>query len=236
MGGRGYSSATARSGIKRVGGVKGYGMYEPEFYNHDTQGGHDAIHAFMEGRYKSGWTLDPAAEFEANRLGVTKSEALDMVDAVNNYTNWSYGNIRKTQRKNAGQYTETDKKYLKAQNEVEKYIAFAPKWYGGKTYRGVALNDSALAGLKKGSVVDMGGTSSWSSRLMTAQAFADDNAEHSELNRVVFQSGTQQRGTSVTHISQHRFENEVLVSKYARYKVNKVTKKKGITYVDVEEL
>lgn len=235
MGGRGKSSATAKSGIKRVGGVKGYGMHEPK-YNHDTQGGHDPIHAFMENSYKPGWTLDPAAEFEANRLGVTKDEAWDMVDAVNLYTNWGYDSIRKTQRKNAGQYTETDKKWLKAQNEVEKYIALSPKWHGGKTYRGVAFNDSDLAGLKKGSVVDMRGASSWSSRLMTAQAFADDNAEYPGLNRVVFRSGSQRKGTSVKHISQHRFEDEVLVSKSARYKVNKVTKKKDITYVDVEEL
>lgn len=118
---------------------------------------------------------------------------------------------------------------------IEGYIERAPKWGGGVTYRGMSLPSSVVKGLTVGGTFDVNaGTASWSTQESTARSFSKSG---SGGRHVVFVSQTQSKGTSIKHISYFTKENEVLVSKNARYTITNISTKSGspYTYVYVKE-
>lgn len=84
----------------------------------------------------------------------------------------------------------------------------------------VGLTDEQLETYTVGSELDMLGLSSWSSDIVIAENFADDNLRFG--NAVVFHCTTQAKGTAIRHLSNLEREDEVLVSTESRYRVIKV--------------
>ncbi len=164
-------------------------------------------------------------------LGVSQSQAEQLVTSVENYTGVYYRDIREYQQsgepKEAAEYAQG----------IENYIKVAPKWDGGVTYRGISdiPNDVYEQLTTKGNVIDMKGTSSWSSRESVARNFAGMSTFG---NNIVFVSETQSRGTSIRHLSTIPHEDEVVASKDASYVVKrtKKDKKSGIMYVYLKEM
>lgn len=174
----------------------------------------------------------PAAT--AAYLGVSEDTAKILYGDVKAFTGSSYSSIRKAQRG-----VLNDKQYVAMDQHLEDYIAAAPKWGGGTTYRGIGLDKKTaatlLSGWDKGAIIDINGngTASWSTDRNVSKSFASKGGDA----RLVFSCKTQNRGTSIKHISHFSSENEVLVSMKSKYRV--VTKPKtvgGYTYIEVEEV
>lgn len=172
--------------------------------------------------------------------GVTSQEAKDMYSAVRDFTGSYSSAIRSAQQKG-----DTSSYYGKQGAQVENFIAAGIKsgngWNGGATYRGIGgISDAALKNiqaLKPGDSVDcnLSAAASWSTNRHTSEGFG------SSYNHVTFvHTGSSQKGVSVKKISSVGYENEVLVSKSAKYKVvavvpGPVGKYNSQTYVYVED-
>lgn len=99
----------------------------------------------------------------------------------------------------------------------------------------LSLPSSVVKGLTVGGTFDVNlGTASWSTQESTARSFSKSG---SGSRHVVFVSQTQSKGTSIKHISYFAKENEVLVSKNAKYTITNISTKSGspYTYVYVKE-
>lgn len=175
-------------------------------------------------------------EETAKYIGSTVQEAKDMFDAVQDFAASAYSGIRRAQRgEKASDIPELQKKYDSEAKRIEGYIERAPKWGGGVTYRGMSLPSSVVKGLTVGGTFDVNlGTASWSTQESTARSFSKSG---SGSRHVVFVSQTQSKGTSIKHISYFAKENEVLVSKNAKYTITNISTKSGspYTYVYVKE-
>lgn len=173
---------------------------------------------------------------------VTGLEADEMYSSLYNFTGNYYEEIREAQR-NGDTTSEYGKKSVTLESFIAKSIESGNGWDGGATYRGIdGISDEAfanLSSLKPGDQVDpnFGGSASWSTKR--------DIAEHGfsgGKNSVIFvHTGNSQMGVSVKNMSAYGpDENEVLVSKNAKYKVQQVvpahsgTNDTKYTYVYVE--
>ena len=175
--------------------------------------------------------IDNPSSFVANELGISEDEAKIYLSALKGYTGDNYyGAIRDAQR--GGKQSN---KIVQMANDVETYIDKAPKWNGGETYRGVMLSKKELNSLSVGTTIDMGGTSSWSSKQSVATKFADKAKYLRGKNPVVFVSATQKNGTGIRHLSKLKSEEEVIVSKDSKYTITDIKVNKGTTYVYVGE-
>ena len=163
-----------------------------------------------------------AINFIMRVAGVTREEAVEMEDAIWEWTGTSYTNIRHFQQ--TGEGNDEIKKFSE---NVEKYIERAAKWGGGVTYRGVKTFSKDIV---IGDTIDMNGTASWSTREGVAKSFSGYKGG------IVFVCDTQSKGTSTKFAHQHYMENEVTVSRSAKYVVQSVKiNSEGKTYVYVKE-
>lgn len=156
--------------------------------------------------------------------------------SVNNFTyQWDY-EIRQFQRgKAVKSYHGHTKAEIKERAEsVERFIACAPKWKGGDTFRGMSLSDDELEALikdMKAGQGDMLGTASWSSLEKVSRGFASRHLGEFDANgnektiRVLLKTKTHKRATPIMHLSEFSHEAEVLSSQYERWKFVKMTKK-----------
>lgn len=87
----------------------------------------------------------------------------------------------------------------------------------------------------EGAIINVNrGSASWSTSKSTAQSFSKP---YNDGVHLVFISKTQSKGTSIKHISKYNHEDEVLVSKNAKYRVTGKPKNQGkYMYVHVEEV
>lgn len=158
--------------------------------------------------------------------GADKAEAKTLLKATHQFTTSDYENIRKYQQ--AG--PPPDRKQVSA--EIESFISKSPKWDGGEVYRGLGVDkataEKIVADAKAGKTIGMRGTSSWTSTYMIADSFAESNG--AEVS-IIFKSSGKQNGTSVRYLSKYPIEDEVLMSKDAKWKPVKVEKLIGSTYV-----
>ena len=215
MGGRGSASASSRT----------QASHASETFGIDT-GEYDG---FMD-KYQPSYLRKAAVAFTARNLSVTDEVARELNSAVNDYSDRSYSIVREYQR---GQKTRNDQKAADVSKKLETYIEKAPKWGGSATYRGV----SSATVPKVGDVIDMGGTSSWTTKSGIAASFAS-TAKESGLggNAIVFKSGTQKKGTSIRHLSHSPHEDEVVVSRKSRYMVSSVSLVDGVYQVGLKEV
>ena len=156
--------------------------------------------------------------------------------SVNNFTyQWDY-EIRQFQRgKAVKSYHGHTKAEIKERAEsVERFIACAPKWKGGDTFRGMSLSNEELEALikdMKDGQGDMLGTASWSSLQKVSQGFASRHLGEFDVNgnektvRVLLKAKSHKRATPIMHLSEFSHEAEVLSSQYERWKFVKMTKK-----------
>lgn len=122
---------------------------------------------------------------------------------------------------------------IKRAQNVEKYIANSPNFLSGRQiYRCIGYDLENLTGNRKavldsllnvepGSIIDMEGTSSWSSDAVLASQFGiipHQASGRKELFMFVLEGGSQ-RSTSLTSISQLPVEQEVAVSMFQKFEV-----------------
>ena len=122
--------------------------------------------------------------------------------------------IRKAQRGALDGFRQ--KSFGKSGEILEQYIADAPQWDGGVLFRGVSGRemDKYYDHLQVGDIVDMGGASSWTSDPYSAASFAGHGA--------VFTWREPKNCTSISHISPHIGEGEVVASKRNVFSVSKI--------------
>lgn len=149
-------------------------------------------------------------------FGVTIEEAEDMLNAISIFTGKGYSAMREAAQDLGG----ADDAFVKRVNALESYIEKAPK-FSGVTYRGLAHVsksdiDSWLWAYKHNDYFDMKGMSSWSNEREIAEAFM--RSEKYTRAMFVCKNG-QPMGTSIAHLSEAPYENEVLASRHARWKI-----------------
>lgn len=174
--------------------------------------------------------------------GVSNPTAKKMNTAVKSFTGSGYSSIRKAQQ--AGDtMSATGQKGVLCEQFIEAGIKSGNGWNGGPTYRGIGgLSDAAwnaLRSKKPGEEIDcnFGATASWSTHRQTSEHFGGSH------NHITFvHLGSSQKGVSVDRISTCMGENEVLVSKDARFRVVAVADPVSLgyngsqTYIYVEDI
>ena len=170
----------------------------------------------------------------AEDTGVSKERATQIIEAVDRYSSSDYGIIRGVQsgKLDASRYGEKGAEYQSLGNALEELIGKSPK-FDGEIYRGTKFGKERYGqpttgtrpDIKVGDVIDMKGTSSWSSSKEVARKFGD----------ILFHSTKAGKGTSIQHLAfQGASEKEVLVSKEQKYRVVKVTNHSSGTNIEVE--
>ena len=174
---------------------------------------------------------DDAIEHIKKITGVGDEDAEIMYDAIDFYTGTGYEWLREYQQ---------GKRYVNenlrnADEYIERFINLAPKWKG-MTYRGMGMFKDDVDALSVGQVIDMNGTSSWTSN--NKEAFGYATARRSLRGGrvgVVFLSKNQPLGTSVDFAS-GMDEKEVTVSKRARWRITGKRQAGMVMFVSVEPL
>ena len=159
--------------------------------------------------------------------GLSKDKASALQSAVKWYSSGDYQDIRKSQR--SGNPSEKAK-------ALEEYIAIAPKWNGGKIYRGINVSASEankiISDAEKGTVFSGGGTTSWSSSNAVAKQYAGTG----NGIKIMYRTSGTKLGTSIRHLSKNPDEDEVAISQTARWKPTGVKKQGGIYIIDCQEI
>lgn len=183
--------------------------------------------------------VDPSGRVAlAAYLGIDDPEQLERVgNAIYEYCVGDYDAITKSQK--AGHPSDVA-------IAMEEYIALAPKWAGGTTYRGMAMTPEQVEEILRVAESNgeyhpaLGATESWSTSYDCAKGRTDHpySVSVGRTERVVFECPTQSRGTSVMHISLWSDrEAEVLVSKDARHRIRRAERdSEGILHVYMEEI
>lgn len=114
---------------------------------------------------------------------------------------------------------------------IEQYI-LENGGLSAETYRGIILE--SMPTYTKGDIIDMRGTSSWSTSLGSAKEFGTPRM-HGTFG-VIFTSNGQKRGVDISAMSDAAHEHEVIVSRESEWIVKGVKKKGSIYYVDLEEV
>ena len=179
---------------------------------------------------------------DAKKAGVTlsKQEGDDIFSAISSYTAGGYRAIRQVQRGEAitqeffrNQPLDRITKYG---TDVEKTIGLLPSYNKANIYRGVSYVDDQNSwqryrNLKKGEIIDHGGTSSWSSDRKVAKKFSTDRNDSDRFSAIFKNVNKFRENTSVNHLSRARNEAEVLVSKNTKFRVVSVK----VTNVDTHD-
>lgn len=173
----------------------------------------------------------------ANDLGISEDIATEYAKSVRAYSSAFYTPIRELQRGEeiGGKFNiEEVEKYS---NNIETYIRKAHRWNGGETFRGISVSFEDRRQHKPGYIVDMGGTSSWTSKKSVAEDFATCTTNFKRPGSIIYHCKTQSKGTGIRHMSEYDNEEEVIVSKEAKYEVIKTMKdEEGITHVYLKEV
>lgn len=183
-------------------------------------------------------------ELVVEKLGVAPEQAAEFVYSIQSYTGEEYSNIRNYQKGRAtlADYTpSTLDQWRRWGDSLEAFIDKSPKWAGSTTYRGFRTSDERfeklLADMVNGRELDMGGTSSWSTNFgRSAGTFAKHRLVEPGIKAVVLECKGPNRGTSIKALSEYVTEDEVLVSRHARYKITGTRQEGNLTIFEVEEV
>jgi len=160
-------------------------------------------------------------------LALTLDEADYIQSGVRNYTRGSYSDIRKIQRGVIPDYwTPTYEKLMREQAKtVDDFIKYSAKYKEEIIYRGIEIDASIVKKFRKGQIIDMGGTASFSSDPLAAAKFG--NIQFRVKNKT---------GVSIAHMSGHA-EGEIIISKNVKFKITKIEEvAKDIMDIYIEEL
>ncbi|MBQ9639011.1 MAG: hypothetical protein IJV22_05605, partial [Bacteroidales bacterium] len=163
-------------------------------------------------------------------LNIGDEEATNYLDAIDYYVGNGYTKVREFQQgKNIGEDVAQIVEPISI--NLEKFISISPK-YEGMTYRGISVDDTTLQrfiGMAENEgIFSMDGISSWSASENVARF-----APYGDGNKVVFRCTGKQMGTSIRAYSSVPYEQEILVSQKARWKITGHKMVHGRHYFDV---
>ena len=118
---------------------------------------------------------------------------------------------------------------------IEDFIDNSPKWEG-EIYRGINLPKHELEKLKVGGVIDMQGVSSWTSNFEIAESYSFKNIKKTGNQKIILHSSGTKQGTSIKHLAHYDFEDEVLVSRKAKWSISNIEKIEDTTHIYLAEL
>lgn len=169
--------------------------------------------------------------------GVGGQQAKDMFNAVRDFTDGLYGNIRKAQA--SGDTTsDAGKKAKQLESFISHGVKAGHEWSGGTTYRGIHLSSKIFDQIRDtpiGQAVDpnIGGVASWSTKRSKSESFAGGG--HSGHSVVFVTTGsTHKNAVSIKNLSFYSSENEVLASGNNSYTKVGQFEKNGYLYVYVD--
>lgn len=193
------------------------------------QGFSSKNHNFLgRGKSEPYSTLKPTL---ANRLGVSDSEANQMIYAVGGFTKSNYRAIREI---DAGT-RQPDDFYGPQHKDLYKYLR-NPRVpiFKGSIYRGLnGLSADQIKNLVPGGMINLDAISSFSSSKNVAKKYSKADGGKGAVLLKVNSNAT---GKSVKSLSVYPEENEVVVPKGSSYQIRSVTKVGGITEVTVDEV
>lgn len=151
----------------------------------------------------------------SKELGISKEEAKEYGEAIKTFSGKdTYSDIRAASR---GEITSPD--IARKASKIEEYIDIAPKWEGGRLYRGLYVDDDIAKAFvedaNNGINLNMMGLSSWSSSDYQARKFANVlEGDYRKKTSVVLIHDEEYTnfGTSISHLSKFKDEKEVLMS------------------------
>ena len=198
-----------------------YGTTEGAIAGWDTRG------RSSRGHIESGREDTPEPERDwrtriiARDTGFDEETSGKIERAIYRFTNHNYDEIRVAQGGTsypARKEFMTDSemaKWKEAGDYIEKYIEKAPK-FEGEIYRGIRGESviDIMDKIKPNDIIDMKGTSSWSSEKKVA--------ETRENGGITFYCKDVIKSTGVDHLSSMQGEKEVFVSKEARFRVKNI--------------
>ena len=163
----------------------------------------------------------------ARELNVHPNTARKYEDAVKNYTSEDYQYVRAYQThkmKNWDAFTNDEIRYFKNMGDsIEEFIEKAPKWEGAPLFRGVQMNEDLADTLRVGTILDQGGTSSWSDKLSVAKQFTTNTMRDWDT-KIIFKMDATTKGTSIRHLSNYLEESEILLSKRSKQIITNIEK------------
>lgn len=151
---------------------------------------------------------------------LTYNQAATFRDGINEFTSGTYKTVREYQaggiKEIKGLGTFRQNQIVKMSKDIEEYLKFAPK-YEGQVMRNIAPKTigekTMFAKLKTGNIVDMKGTSFWTSSDDVSSLFGD----------VQFVVNKPQAGVSISHLSSFKAEGkEILFGNEIKFKVTSV--------------
>lgn len=178
-------------------------------------------------------------EFIMQQLGIDSATASRYAAAIDSYSDMHYASIRDYQKgRPQNARPSTLEKYKQWGEDLEQFIDSSPKWGGGTTYRGFTTSqerfEKLMADMVSGKELDMGGTSSWSTQKSIAEKFS--SSRRGGRYSVILECPGQNRGTSIRAVSSFLEDDEVLVSRHARYKITGTRQEGSLMIFEVEEV
>lgn len=155
-------------------------------------------------------------------IGVDEARAKEIAQSIKLYTTDS------TAEENMVTYQWTGKSVGGAEdnvNNINEYIQKAPKWDGGRVYRGERLSKSDFDKLQIGDTVGLNRITSWSSDEKVADRFAKFNVQSDQVSvKYVIDSekGTPVSGVSITHLSGKPGEKELLFGMKSKLEITRI--------------
>ena len=186
-------------------------------------------------------TDEQKRKFIQESTGVSYEEAELQYGSIARYGGMDYTRIRRAGYQGGSFAEETtfigtkDVTYGQMADYIEDFIDNSPKWEG-EIYRGINLPKYELEQLKVGGVIDMQGVSSWTSNFDIAESYSFKNIKKTGNQKIILHSSGTKQGTSIKHLAHYDFEDEILVSRKARWSISKVEKTDDITHIFVSEL
>ncbi len=177
--------------------------------------------------------------FIMQQLGIDSDLASSYEVAIDSYTGSYYPDIRNYQKGLLQTARPASlERYKQWGEDLEQFIDRSPKWGGGATYRGFSTSperfEKLMADMVSGKELDMGGTSSWSAKKSVAEKFSETSL--TGHYPVILECPGQNRGTSIRAVSRFLEEEEVLVSRHARYKIIGTRQEGSLMIFEVEEV
>lgn len=195
----------------------------------------------MSKHYDTLETDEQKRKFIQESTGVSYEEAELQYGSIAKYGGMDYTRIRRAGYQGGSFAEETtfigtkDVTYGQMADYIEDFIDNSPKWES-EIYRGINLPKHELEQLKVGGVIDMQGVSSWTSNFEIAESYSFKNIKKTGNQKIILHSSGTKQGTSIKHLAHYDFEDEILVSRKAKWSISNIEKIEDTTHIYVAEL
>lgn len=195
----------------------------------------------MSKHYDTVETDEQKIKFIQESTGVSYEEAELQYGSIARYGGMDYTRIRRAGYQGGGFAEEAtfigtkDVTYGQMADYIEDFIDNSPKWES-EIYRGINLPKHEIEQLKVGGVIDMQGVSSWTSNFEIAESYSFKNIKKTGNQKIILHSSGTKQGTSIKHLAHYDFEDEILVSRKAKWSISNIEKIEDTTHIYVAEL